>query len=411
MRIGAIGRGNAARQAYTAKLVCIGRNRSEIFFAQLIDIALRACDKLIINKEENKKGELPMINRQSNNIIPVIHRLVTDEYGENYWFNGSAKYVMECMGETDYDYWFFAGITGDVFTQHYNRLRYAGDALTSYRMERNMGGNPTAFTECIFGKCGYAATYVSIEDLRKNPAMYLSTLIAYIGKGVPVMANGAQTGVYVGYEDYGKVLLLITGNSDQPERIPFDTVLKGWTNDAWKLQGDGGWIFVGEKKESRPLAQIYREGICEIPSRLSEKTERYCLGAEAFRQWAEDIEGGRFDGTPVEMFETWTDYTNYICVLATNGSCCHGFLQRAQELNPDMGFLSEVSHLYKRTADMWNNDNGTDLEAIGGGFNITLEALQDKEKRGRITAKIREFADVTDEIAQMLEKCIAALRP
>ncbi|HCS74373.1 MAG TPA: hypothetical protein DIW17_10930, partial [Clostridiales bacterium] len=65
-------------------------------------------------------------------------------------------------------------------------------------------------------------------------------------------------GVYVGYEDYGKVLLLITGNSNQPERIPFETVLEGWTNTKWVLQGDGSWIFVGEKKESIPLADIYR---------------------------------------------------------------------------------------------------------------------------------------------------------
>ncbi len=53
-----------------------------------------------------------MITKQSNNIIPIIHRLVTDEYGENYWFNGCAKYVMECLGEPDYDYWFFARADG-----------------------------------------------------------------------------------------------------------------------------------------------------------------------------------------------------------------------------------------------------------------------------------------------------------
>ena len=32
--------------------------------------------------------------------------------------------------------------------------------------------------------------------------------------------------MYVGYEDYGKVLLLITGNNNQPERIPLDKALQ-----------------------------------------------------------------------------------------------------------------------------------------------------------------------------------------
>ena len=42
-----------------------------------------------------------MSERKKSNLIPVIHRLVTDENGENYWFNGCAKYVMECLGEKD----------------------------------------------------------------------------------------------------------------------------------------------------------------------------------------------------------------------------------------------------------------------------------------------------------------------
>ncbi|MGI6240256.1 MAG: hypothetical protein ACOYI5_11610, partial [Christensenellales bacterium] len=103
-------------------------------------------------------------------------------------------------------------------------------------------------------------------------------------------------------------------------------------------------------------------------------------------------------------FDAWSHHTNYVCVLATNGSCCHAFLEKAQALNPDMRFLAEVSRLYKRTAEMWNNDNGTDLEALGGGFNVTLEVLQDQEKRSKIAAKLRACADVTDEIARLLNE-------
>jgi len=71
-----------------------------------------------------------------------------------------------------------------------------------------------------------------------------------------------------------------------------------------------------------------------------------------------------------------------------------------------MSFLEEVSRLYRRIAEMWggdNNRNDTDsLEILGGGFNVTLGVLQDKQKRGKIVAKIREFANVTDEIVRVL---------
>lgn len=76
-----------------------------------------------------------------------------------------------------------------------------------------------------------------------------------------------------------------------------------------------------------------------------------------------------------------------------------------------MTFLSEVSRLYKRCAEMWNHDNGKDLEALGGGFNCTLEALQDKPRRDRIVAKIREFTDVTDQIVQVLNEGIKNFKP
>jgi len=132
------------------------------------------------------------------------------------------------------------------------------------------------------------------------------------------------------------------------------------------------------------------------------KTETYCFGPEAFRAWARDIENGKFDRMTTEDFDTWCDHTNYVCVLATNGSCCHGFLQKARELNPDMSFLEEVSNLYKKMKYMANGDPDS-LEALDGGFNVSLETLQDKEKRDKIASKIREFADVTDEIVRIIK--------
>lgn len=387
----------------SAKPIVIGSNGQGKKYFRSIRVS-----QLVDTKISNiRKGELTMITQQSNNTIPIVHRLITDEYGENYWFNGCAKYVMECLGEKDYDYWFFAGLTGDVFTQHYTYTKYAGDALSSYMMEENMGGNPVKFIEDVFSKCGYAATYVSNEDLLKNTIMYKNTLTAYIDKGVPVIVWGTPlVGVFVGYEDYGNTLLYITGNSNQPERVQLDKILRG---EVEKLPGIyrsqfGGWVFVGEKKENRTLAHLYREAIRTIPQHQNVKTDVCCFGAEAFRAWANDIENGKYDGMTIEEFDVWAYYTNYVCVLATNGSCCHEFLKRARELNPDMDFLEEISRLYKRTADIWNNDKGEDLEALGGGFNVTLKALQDKDKRTKIAAKIRECAEIMDRVMQVFNE-------
>jgi DNA-binding transcriptional MerR regulator len=390
----------------TALPIVIGTQGNDRVYFRSIRISQLAGTQ----KNKMKRGELTMITKQSNNIIPIIHRLVTDEYGENYWFNGCARYVMECLGEKDYDYWFFAGITGDLFTQHYPHTKYTGDALSSYMMQEK----PSEYVEEIFAKCGYSATFVSKTELNKNTKMYLQTLIAYIDKGIPVImwANWSGVGVFVGYEECGNVLLYISGNNNEPERIPLEKALEMKPNpeavdNCMKGNPDEeGWIFVGDKKEDRPLSVIYREAIRSIPRYSKRKTASYCFGAEAFRAWASDIEQGKFDHMIVEEFDTWAYYTNYLCVLATNGSCCYGFLNKAQELNPDFTWLDEIKGLYYRMGLLWNNNNGNDLEALGGGFNVTLEVLQDKEKRTKIAELIRKCGDYMDEAVRIINENI-----
>jgi hypothetical protein len=96
-------------------------------------------------------------------------------------------------------------------------------------------------------------------------------------------------------------------------------------------------------------------------------------------------------------------YTIYVCNLATNSSCCQEYLDRALKLNPDLEFINEIRSLYEKMRHMWNEQDGEDLEAIGGGFNITLDALQNQQKRGKIAAKIREFAECTDKIIHAIQ--------
>jgi len=351
-----------------------------------------------IPKIKFKNGELTMITKQSNNIIPVIHRLITSEHGENYWFDGCAGYVMECLDERNYDYQFFAGLTGDIFAQHYKQP-FPGDGVNACHQSQRNG----KFFEDIFAKCGYAATAIFGCDLRKNREMYLGTVVSYIDKGIPVITIGTDdppTGVVVGYEEYGKTLLYISGDNSEPQRVAFDKAIANNKSDV------DCWIFVGEKKEQKELAKIYREAIYALPELLTTDNDKYCFGSAAFRKWADDVESGYFDGMKPDEFDGWAMYTNFVCVLATNGSCCYGFLERAQKLNPDMTFLDDIANLYKRMGQIWNNDNGKDLEALGGGFNITLEVLQNPEKRTKIAARIRECGDIIDEVVSIINKNI-----
>ena len=195
-------------------------------------------------------------------------------------------------------------------------------------------------------------------------------------------------------------MLYMTADITEPDNISFNDLFP----DEYLPGQDAcnGWVFVGEKSKNIELADIYRNRILTLQKLLTTKTEGYCFGAEAFRSWATDIENGRFDGMKPEEFDPWPMYTIYVCNLATNSSCCHDFLDKAYKLNPDLDWIKDISALYKRMGLMWNNQNGEDLEAIGGGFNITLGALQDKQRRNRIVSKIREFAECTDKVIEKI---------
>jgi len=268
----------------------------------------------------------------------------------------------------------------------------------------------TSYIENIFATCGYASTFVTFNQLRNNKEMYLQTLIAYIDKGIPVIFNHWGNnprnrwgwGLFVGYENYGKTLLYLTSDLEKPEEISSDDL---YVEEPMPGQVTcNGWIFVGEKRNVVELSTIYRNQVLNLSKLLRVKTKGYCFGAEAFRAWASDLEQGKYDHVKPEEFDDWPMHTVYVCNLATNSSCCHEFLDRAQKLNPDFEFITEIHALYDRMRHMWNEDNGEDLEAIGGGFNITLEALQNKEKRSKIAGKLREFAKMVDMILERLDK-------
>lgn len=350
-----------------------------------------------------------MTEQQNHNSIPRIHPVVSLHYGENFWFNGCAKYVMEALGEPEMDYWFFSGLTGDSLAQVYSHDRFRGDGAADYLLS---DGDP-GLIQKVFETAGYASSFVSEEELYRDRDRYATALIDQIDKGVPVIFNlwhdwngmehGFGWGLFVGYEDFGKTLLYLSGDKTEPERMPLDAMLSVVPESPY--QTACGWFFVGEKRQQADIPGIYRKTVMDMPRLLSVQTEGYCFGAEAFRAWADSIEKGHFDEITPAEYDDWALHKIYVCNVATNGSC-RFFLKRALEKNPDMVFLNEVLECYKRLETLWHGRQGNggteNLESLGGGFNATLDVLQDSVKRRKIADKIREGAVCCDKITGII---------
>jgi len=381
---------------------------------------------------------------KEKNSIPNIREISDGMQGKNYGFNDCAAYVMECLGEPEYDYWFFAGLTGDNFAQIFTYDRVRGSGVTDYLQ----GDGDHSFAVRIFNACGYDADFIPETVLRANPEPHLQRLMAYIDKGVPVIRSWCGWHVCVGYEDGGKILLCMTDNKKEPYRVTAEELFEGGQEHR-----DGfdwfGWIFVGEKKERKDLRQLYRDVIYNLPKLLTTRTEGYCFGAGAFRAWADEIESGKYDGMKPEDFDAWAMHTNYVCCMATNSGGGQIFMRKALELNPDLTFLEDVCRQYRTTGFLWDirdfgwylydcpkkygepcrSDQGCrnckeltpdqaedkkrysrekDLEKRGGGFNIQLKTLQKPRKRRKIAAVLRQCAVCMDEAVRILNENLEA---
>lgn len=349
----------------------------------------------LVTKIKKRKGrELAMITKQSNNLITSIQTYCVGERGENFAFDGACEQLMGCLGEKNSSYWLIAGITGDCFAQVYPKNhRYYSDRYCVSDYHILYDDDCTNYIEGVFNKMGYACTYVSKKQLLSNKEMYRQTLMAYIDKGIPVIQFKGNYSLICGYEEHGNMLLQKYPCNDKFDKFSLNEVY--FADDEMK-----GWIFIGEKKEQKNLADIYRDAVIKMPEILTTQTDTYYFGASAFRAWAEDIENGFYNGKTPEEVDLWETHTSFVCDFETIASTSPRFLSKALELNPDLRFIVQIIPILSRQGAYANGG----LEDLDGGFNVTLASLQDINKRQLIADRLRLFAKNMDEVVRILNE-------
>lgn len=332
------------------------------------------------------------MQKHSSNVITDIHNLVTWHHGQNYPFNGCMQFIMEKIGRQDLaDYWFFAGISGDSFTFCYGNNGEYNDCLSV------VSGGPR-FIEDIFNLIGYEHTYVTQDEINADKERFVGKVMEYIDQGTPVLVRvpvgrHSDYNVVCGYEDDGRTLLVLAGDASVPSRVD---VTQG-------VRGD--WVFIGSKQKEVNMAELYRNTVLRIPEWLTmpENGTGVSFGAAGLNKWADDIEHGRYDSLTPETFEAWRDYTVYICNLSTNAGGSRNFLARAYRLNRDLAFIPDVIKTYHRAGSDRPGGLWFELERLGGGFNVTLETLEDTKARKAIVAVVSEIGACMERVCRLIE--------
>lgn len=333
-------------------------------------------------------------------VLPNLHPMVNWNLGQNYQLNGYLQFQMECLGESpEYDYWFFAGIGGDNHTQVFTE-----DTSRTCHSLSQIDFGPE-FARTLYDAVGYDFAYVTEEAFNADRPRYIGELTQCIDHGIPVIAketgNSTRTNaafspaqiqefsLLVGYDDRGGQLLFVEGDSTQPYRLPTSQHVS--------------FLFVipGTKQQAPPLAEVYRQAVLAIPALLTRPRKGdLSYGREAFDAWARHLLSEDYAGWSDEQLDLWKLHTTYVCIVATNGSC-REFLQRAIEKCPDLPFIADVERQYAEMGRLWQEE----MDATGGSFNITQQALRDLDARRRIADFLGRFTACCDQIIGIYESC------
>ncbi len=365
----------------------IGSNSKDLYTSYVLLVKSIQISKLKPKtKIQIRKGELTIMQRQSNNILPKLRPQNIGYLGENYPFNGCMRYLMECIGREDLsNYWLSAHMNGDAYTFVYSPEKGGGgDTCITKRL---FSDEDEAYIKNIFDSYGYECTYIKNKQIKENKQLFIDMVMNYIDKGIPVITAGFVRAI-CGYEDNGKTLLVLEWDSLEP--VKFDA-----------QQDIDGLIFVGDKKREITEDDLCKKSIMQMPKIYSMQKEGIYFGHKGLYKWADDIENGKYDRFTNESFDEWEHYTVYIVNIATNVSGDKFGFDRPIDL-PNLFYKQHNCEEYEPFINEMNaiiakmNSLYQQLNDIGGAFNIKLDVLQDKQKRKQIADKIREIGKVNE---------------
>ncbi len=308
------------------------------------------------------------------------------DWGQNYPFNACMAKLLECLGGDTllYTYDFFAGLSGDDFVMCYGDNGKYNDCVS-------VCADNEAFLARVCGMIGLEYRLVKHDEWQADTDFSYGLVKQFIDRGIPVLCAGVGSNfnydLLTSYDDENTVCHLSCGDDVQYGRdIPFGEI-------------ECDFVFIDRLPEIMDPAAVYRNAVLQIPALMTAEPtpDGVHFGAEAYRKWASDITDGRYDRYTGDTFDSWAHWCIYICNLATNGGHGENFLRRAYELNSDLTFIPEMIGLFHVNDTIWK-----ELESLGGGFNCTIETLQDKTKAAAIADMILPLAEINKRIISMI---------
>ena len=332
-------------------------------------------------------------------IIPNIIKLY-ETPSENYMFNSCMRSAMVALNENDaFDFMFFAGVTGDLFTQTWSEPKW------QYNNEYSFACRDTQVPiQAAFDACGYEYEYIYEADIQKNKSSYTKKIVDSIDKGYPVLTFGIVgppcCSIICGYDDNGDILIGYSQFTDEPkEDNPMDLVCSdSYFQVRNGLEKSTALIFIGRKKIAPSVADSIRNSLLNIYKLASlPSADNICFGKQAFDAWAESLLCDEYFKDESMLARPLDTYGSCMVMLGTNMYYIQEYLHKSLELCPDMkDQIEKLQRAYQKV-----NEELQELVEFQGGyfFDNDRKTLLNKDFRNNLAKKIREIGQYYSDAA------------
>lgn len=342
-----------------------------------------------LNIQINIKGGFIM----SRKLIPNVEKLYEIK-SENYMFPSCMRSVMSALNEdVTYDFSFFAGITGDFFTQTWLEPKWRYNDSYS-----NVCKHTQKPIQYAFDACGYEYKYVTAQEIQQNKHPLIKQITDSIDRGLPVLTFGIVgppvCSIICGYAEEGEVLIgwsQFTGETVDDEIID-QVSSKNYFQVRDGLDQSEALLFIGRKKDQPSISECYQRAIKNIQVLAELKsTDEILFNKDAFNAWADSLLEDKYFENERLLADPLDTYQSCVVQTGTNLFYLEDYLEKAAFYCPhlanDINMLAQAFAEEKEAFDKM-------IEFQGGYFfERDRKALLDKEFRKALSAYVRNVGE------------------
>ena len=338
----------------------------------------------------------------SRRLISNVQKLYENQ-AENYMFPSCMRSIMGVLNEnSEMDFLFFAGVTGDLFTQIWLEPKWQYNDSYS-----NVCKNTQYPIKAAFDACGYSYEYFYKEDIERMKNECIQKIVESIDQGLPVLTFGIVgppiCSIICGYDENGEVLIGWSQFTDEHKHdIPTDLVTPDhYFSKRNGLDSSEALIFLKKKEKLPDIADSVRSSILNIPAWTSLlPVNNVYFGKKAFEKWAESLLCDKYFENETMLDGPLDTYGSCMVLTGTNMFFIQEYLNRALEYCPHM--KTTIENLKQAYAK--ENDVLQKIVALQGGyfFDANRKALLAKDFRLKLSELVIQLGQSYEDAANII---------